>query len=175
MHITAALLLLLPCDPPDAFDLLSPAIQAFCISLEVLDERERSYVLARGADFAADLALLRGRFRELHDAPRLADRHRFPERPLINECLAVNRAFRQQLDIRWRMAVHDSWIWKDALNETDRLYCVWDVARDAQCEYYYVAVRRQALLRLRELLGEEAYYAGQMPPWIPLWRFQEIR
>jgi hypothetical protein len=62
-----------------------------------------------------------------------------------------------------------------ALQETDRLYQVWDAVRDARCDYYYVTVRRQALKRLRELIGDEAYYSASFPPCVPFWRFQQIR
>ena len=66
------------------------------------------------------------------------------------------------------------WELRTALQETDHLYYIWDTVRDARCEYYYVTVRRQALKRLRDLLGEEAYYTTKLPPFVPLWRFQSI-
>jgi hypothetical protein len=37
-----------------------------------------------------------------------------------------------------------------------------------------VTVRRQALKKLREMIGENAYYYGQMPPSVPVWRFREV-
>ena len=61
-----------------------------------------------------------------------------------------------------------------ALNETDHLYQVWDSVRDARCNYYYVTVRRQALKTLREMIGTEAFYRGELPPHVPVWRFPEI-
>jgi hypothetical protein len=42
--------------------------------------------------------------------------------------------------------------------------------RDARCDYYYVAYRRQALQQLREAIGPQAFYSGRMPPHVPLWR-----
>ena len=62
-----------------------------------------------------------------------------------------------------------------ALKETDWLYQIWDAVRDARCEYYYVTVRRQALKRLQTMLGSEAYSAADLPPYVPVWRFQEIK
>ena len=47
---------------------------------------------------------------------------------------------------------------------------VWDKVRDVHCEYHYVTYRRQALQELRELVGPRAYYTGQLPPHVPLWR-----
>ena len=46
--------------------------------------------------------------------------------------------------------------------------------RDARCEYYYITVRRQALKRLRTMIGAEAYDAAELPPYVPLWRFLEL-
>ena len=66
------------------------------------------------------------------------------------------------------------WEVRAILQETDQLYQIWDTVRDARCEYYYVTVRRQALKRLREALGDEAYFSGRLPPHVPLWRFQQI-
>ena len=59
------------------------------------------------------------------------------------------------------------------LAETDRLYLVWDAVRDARCDFYYVTVRRQALKKLRDLVGDEAYATGELPPNVPTWRFRE--
>ena len=44
-------------------------------------------------------------------------------------------------------------------------------ARHAACEYYYVTVRRQALKKLKEMIGDQAYYSGSLPPHVPVWRF----
>ncbi len=60
------------------------------------------------------------------------------------------------------------------LDETKRLYRVWDAVRDSKCEFYYVTVRRQALRKLRDLVGPEAYEAGDLPPHVPVWRFQAM-
>src|SRR5438093_1541624 len=77
--------------------------------------------------------------------------------------------FRQPLELlNW-------WELRVALQETDHLYQVWDAVRDARCDYYYVTVRRLALKRLRDLVGEEAYYSSNLPPCVPLWRFEQIR
>ena len=58
--------------------------------------------------------------------------------------------------------------------EVDRLYQIWDTTRDARCEYYYIHVRRGALKKLRDAVGEEAYYSGTLPPHVPVWRFARI-
>jgi len=69
-------------------------------------------------------------------------------------------------------------VW-DALADAQRTYwqddccfsgwpgvgCVWAVSDE---------VRRAALRRLRELLGEADYAAGRMPPPVPWWTFRPI-
>jgi hypothetical protein len=160
--------------PPPLYDALRPALQELAIRWEIMDPREKRYVLARPEDFQADLKLLCRRYRRLLDAPRLADCYRFPDRATINDLLAFNRTYRQFLTARQPVDLVHAEELREALNETDQLYQVWDAVRDARCNYYYVTVRRQALQQLRTLIGERAYYAGILPPHVPLWRFPEI-
>jgi hypothetical protein len=104
----------------------------------------------------------------------LHDCERFPDRAAINDMLAFNRSYRQHMDACQPVNLSRWWEFRAVLQETDQLYQIWDTARDARCDYYYVTVRRQALKKLRELVGAEVYYSGEMPPYVPLWRFQQI-
>ena len=56
--------------------------------------------------------------------------------------------------------------------EADQLYRVWDAVRDARCDFYYVTARRQALHKLRNAIGDDAYACGALPPNIPVWRLR---
>lgn len=159
---------------PDVFPHVGPTLQTLAVQWELLDPREVRYVLARPEEFTADLQLLRRRYYELADAPDLNDCQRFPDRTSVNEMLAFNRAYRRHIDIRQPVELSRWWELRTILQETDQLYQVWDTVRDARCEYYYVTVRRQALKRLRELVGTQAYYSGELPPYVPVWRFQNI-
>lgn len=160
--------------PPEAYARLQPTLQALAVEWEILDPREVRYVMARPEDFAADLKLLRRRYHELADAPPLLDHVRFPDRSLVSDLLAFNRTYRQHLDGRQALSMAPSWDLQETVQETDRLYQIWDSVRDAGCDYYYVTVRRTALKRLRDLIGANAYCAGHLPPHVPLWRFQQI-
>jgi hypothetical protein len=151
-----------------------PALQALAVSKEVLDARETRYVLTQPGEFGNDLKLLRRRYCELTDAPPLEDCFRFPDRATINDLLAFNRAYRQHLDNRQALEQTFWWELREAVQETERLYQIWDTVRDARCDYYYVTVRRQALKKLRETLGEDAYWTGTLPPHVPVWRFARI-
>jgi hypothetical protein len=179
-HLLAFILLTTTPGTPDPARLagLYPALrlplQAMAVRWEILDPREARFILARPEDFAADLALLRHRFQDLADAPLLADSQRFPDRATVNDLLAFNRAYRQHVDMRQPVELVHWWELRTALQETDYLYEVWDKVRDARCDYYYVTVRRLALKQLRDLVGEDAYYAGTLPPCVPIWRQQQL-
>jgi hypothetical protein len=157
---------------PEMYTAVRTTLQAVAIEWEILDPREVRYILTRSEDFASDLKLLRRRYQDLKDAPPLNDCNRFPDRSTISDLLAFNRAYRQHLDSRQSVDLVHGWEVRDALQEADSLYRVWDTARDARCDYYYVTVRRQALKRLREMVGAEAYYTSTLPPHVPVWRFQ---
>jgi hypothetical protein len=160
--------------PGDGLAAVRPTLQSLAVNWEVLDPREMRYVLTRQEDFSSDVKLLRRRYRELADAPPLQDCMRFPDRALINELLAFNRAYRQHLDNRQALEQAFWWELREAVQETERLYEVWDTVRDARCDYYYITVRRQALKKLRATVGENAYWSGRLPPHVPIWRFARI-
>jgi len=178
--VLAVALLALPPDTSDGaeaadtFATVRPTLQQVAVSWEVLDPRETKYVLTRGEDFLSDLKLLRRRYQDLSEAPPVADSFRFPDRQLVNELLAFNRSYRQHLDQRQAMEPALFWELREATLEADRLYQLWDNIRDARCEYYYVTVRRQALKKIKDMIGEAHYYNGQLPPHVPVWRFARI-
>ena len=151
------------------FDTLGPDLKAIALHLELLDPKE-TYVLEERDDFAGDLKLLQGRYQDLRAAPPLVDCQRFPDREMVGDLLAFNRLYREGLHNRLNVDRVHSEDLKAALSETDFLYRVWDKVRDARCEYYYVTYRRQALQELRDMVGARAYYTGQLPPHVPLWR-----
>jgi hypothetical protein len=154
--------------------LLAPTLQTLAVQWEILDPREMRYVLARPEDFSSDLQLLRRRYHELTEAPMLQDCERFPDRATVNDLLAFNRAYRRHIDVRQPVELSRWWELRTVLQETEYLYQVWDKVRDARCEYYYVTVRRKALKDLRDMVGDDAYYSGQLPPYVPVWRFQPV-
>ena len=149
------------------------ALREQAIRCEILDPREER--LSRLDQFGADLTTLRQRHRDLRNAPPLADALRFPNRRQVSEMLQFNRDYRKHLKERQVVDLYRGSVFKDAIRETDDLYHVWDLVREATCEIYYVPVRRQALTDLRALIGPAAYFAGDLPPYVPLWRFVESR
>jgi hypothetical protein len=177
----AAILLTTPpgtpeaCPPADQFPAVRDAVHHLAVDWEILDPRETRYVMTRPEDFCGDLNMLRRRYRELADAPPVADSFRFPDRNAVNELVQFNRAFRKHLDQRQQYEADRADQLRTVMWETDRLYAVWDAVRDARCEFYYVTVRRHALMKLKEQLGDEAYAVGKLPPTVPTWRFNEMK
>jgi hypothetical protein len=153
---------------------IQTAIHHVAVQWEIMDPREVKFLLTRQEDMKEDLDLLRKRQQDLQDAPRVNDSMRFPDRKAVNEMLTFNRAFRRYVDMKTTLEPDRRFDYGETLRETDRLYQVWDAVRDARCDFYYVNVRRQALKRVRELVGAEAYYNANLPPSIPTWRFQEM-
>jgi hypothetical protein len=153
---------------------VAPKLRVLAVQWEILDPRELRYMLTRPEDFYADLQLLYRRYENLADAPRLDDCLRFPDRATVNDLLAFNRAYRRHIDVRKPLELSRWWEYHSLLQETEQLYRIWDAVRDARCEYYYVTIRREALKQLRELVGPEVYYSGQLPPPVPVWRFETI-
>jgi len=178
-YLVAVTLLTAPADTPEPapdpadWTALQEALIAVSIDWEILDRRETRYVFARIEDFEDNVNLIRRRYVELSNAPKLDDCRRFPDHRTVNELLGFNRAYRRYLDARQPMDQDRSAQLGEVLKETDSLYHIWDAVRDARCDYYYVTVRRQALKRLKELLGDDEYRTGTLPPYVPLWRFEE--
>jgi len=173
--VLAAVLLSAPKDLPVLpeqagwLEAMRPCLLAVAIDAEILDPRERAFLFTQ--DLIGDLAMLRSRKDEFARAPLLSECERFPERKLINDLLALNRSYRNDLNARLTLdSIHMEEL-RTAIGETDQLYQAWDTVRDARCDYYYVTVRRQSLQLLRDLIGAEAFYNGQMPPNVPVWHF----
>ena len=179
--IIAAMLLTtppgVPESPPDEgrWPAVRDAVHQLAVQWEILDPRETRYVLTRPDDFCGDLNMLRRRYVELLDAPPVADGRRFPDRAAVNELVRFNRSYRKHLDQRQLLEVDRADALRGVMWETDRLYQVWDAVRDARCEFYYITVRRHALRKLKDLIGDEAYQTASLPPNVPTWRFAEMR
>jgi hypothetical protein len=150
------------------------AVVGLALDWEILDSREAPGMLTSPESAGRDLEMLRRRYRDLRDAPSAADAYRFPGRAMINEYLAFNRAYKTFVESREPMEVGDRTDIRGAAQEADELYDIWNTLKEARTEYYYITVRRAALKRLRDLLGEDAYQGAILPPHVPIWRFQEV-
>jgi hypothetical protein len=157
--------------PEDRWITVRDAVHQTAVAWELMDPRETRYIMATRGDFEADLNLLRKRYADLADAPRLSECRRLPDRQMVNELIKFNRAYRKNLEERQAWESDRADLFHAAIQETDRLYRQWDAVRDAQTDFYYVTVRRTALKKLRDAIGTDAFTAGRMPPYVPEWRF----
>lgn len=156
---------------PDRWPAVQGAIHKIAIEWEILDPRETGYVMAKVEDYQGDLDFLRQRRIDFADAPKLMDAGRLPERRLMDDYIQFNRAFRKHLDVRLLWEADRADIIGEAVRETDRLCRLWDAMREAKCDFHYVTYRREALKKLKNGLGEDVYLSGELPPYVPEWRF----
>lgn len=180
LALAVSLIVSAPGTPAPEFDAdewpkVQAAVWKVAIDWELMDTRETSFMLTRPEDLKDDLDILRRRYAEFRNAPLLNDSKRFPEREVVNEMISFNRALRKHIDARRHVDTDRGGAYRAALRETDKLYQVWDAVRDAKCDFYYVTTRRAALKKVRDLIGAEAYEAGNLPPYVPTWRFEETK
>ena len=105
------------------------------------------------------------------------DLARFPPRPMVQAACAFGSHYRAYMDRqRWFGMVGRPEDYRLASDEAAECQAVWD-ALDWVHHWHlnkdpYKA--REWLDRLRELIGEEDWTAGTMPPPAPFWRFREV-
>lgn len=157
------------------YSYLRGTCRQLALEMELMDPREAKFIFEKEEDFSNDLRIVQRRHQELHDAPHSYDGYKFPSREACNDLLAFNRAYRAGIELKIALTVDQikQYELREVIIETDQLYEIWDTVRDANCEYYYITVRRNALKKLKDKLGN-AYYDGALPPHVPLWRFQRI-
>lgn len=112
-------------------------------------------------------------FLAFHADPPLADAARFPTFLECQDNLAFNRAYVCYLEGRLAWEA-DQEAGAESISEAKQLRAVWQVLWHVQHPHHADCCRHESLRELKQLLGDEAYYAGRMPPHVPLWRFQEI-
>lgn len=168
----AVLLLLSPTTPPVSSRAPEPlwaALKRVAQATEVVGPHERW-----ATDFRSELAYCRRHYRELDEAPPLQDCLRLPSAEMAVGYCRLNWSYQEGLKARRWVNRHRWDELSEALEEAQKLYQVWELVRESLSPDRSWACRRRALLRLRESLGPAAYYAGDLPPCLPHWRFAEI-
>ena len=131
-----------------------------------MDPEERGWFFCNPEELFRDARIMQERAIELRNCPPLSDAIRFPNKKIGNASCMLNYRCAESLRL-----LRDLYPWNQQINrnlyECARRYAIWDAARDAQCSYYRMPQRRRSLRTLRELLGPEAYYRGEMPDPIP--------
>lgn len=104
--------------------------------------------------------------------PPIQDVHRFPPLAVCQEAKAFNHRFREYLRGRMTWDLARAEMLRDVQAEAEACFQAWDwAAAAAGGEGRDTRYHRYSLWRLRDLIGWEAYYAGDIGPCVPLWRF----
>lgn len=107
--------------------------------------------------------------------PPLRDLDRFPPVEIAVSCKEFNVAYCNHLKANYPIRTEHYDDWREAYAEAFRLYQAWDYLAAAhgvegQNELYW----RLCLRVLKEIIGDRAYYAGDMPPCVPYHIFTPI-
>jgi len=150
------------------------ALRSWAVREELVGTEEARWLLERPRDLPAFLLVIHERRTRLACCPHLWELGRFPPREYVQAQWRFAHAFRAHC--QQRIAEHDdqAGAWAMALAESTPLYAAWDALDDATCVGRDVADRREALGRLRRVLGEERWYKGEMPECVPVWRFARV-
>lgn len=160
--------------PEAARPLLFAPMRHLAVSMDLLSEKESGWHLHlwTKASWRGDLENLRCRYRDVKDAPPSTDARLFPTAEHCQKLIDFNVEHQSWLDAQviifpWKN--FDNWI-----AENRKLKYTWELVKYSTQDYHDLSKRRLALKHLRHTLGDDAYYRGQLPPHVPVWRFQRI-
>ena len=145
------------------------ALKLAALKLEVVGPTERWI-----PDFRSEANYVKNHWRELKNAPPLGDVVRFPVEYISKQNRVFNLQYQHNMELK--KCVY-SWKFEDmeeGIREAKGLQQVWVLVDTAVCPTQSWCCRRKALMELRELRGDEAYYSGDLPPCVPLWRFATV-
>ena len=155
-----------------------PSIRAAFLKVsmdwQILDERECRYYMAKRDDFQGDLTILRNRYQEFKDLPKVEEAGWLPPCDISAKLIAFNRAYKSHLETRLIWESDRADIIRVVIDETEQCYQVWDAIRGARSEWAYVTQRRLSLARAKKLMGEAAYNRFELPEYVPIWRFTPL-
>jgi hypothetical protein len=148
------------------------ALTQVCLEIEIMDKRE-SYMFVKREEIPSDIRIMAGRYYNLKDAPRLSECIKLPTKEFAAEAINFNRKINTMLTNRAALETDRADGFKEAITDNEKLYKLWDAVRDARCEFYYVTVRRLAMKKIIDAIGEENFDLGKLPLPAPEYLFQE--
>jgi hypothetical protein len=134
--------------------------------LELTDQRT-----SWTAHFESEVLWARSRAREFLSYPKMIHCQGFPDWKTCARYVDCNSAY--QRHIRMLLEVRRRADLVLFLAEAAKLARIWTLVLVITQEQLQLWERRRALNELRELIGREAFYAKQLPPPVPVWRFEE--
>ena len=167
--IVVLALLSLPIEVPVPRNVPEPVwdtLKRVSLAIEIVGPHERWR-----SDFQAEFSYVHTHWRELAEAPPLADSYRFPPAYVAAEYCRFNTTYQEYLRSRRWLFHHHQDAYSLCLKESKYLALIWTAVYGSVDRSSSFVSQRRYLTRLRELLGLEAYYAGDLPPPVPLWWF----
>lgn len=102
----------------------------------------------------------------------LRDLDRFPSEAVASRHVAFSMSHIEWVEMQGQLNPRDDWTpW---LWEAKMLHGAWEDLWWAADESVTDEIRLSRLSRLRDRLGLRAYFRGEMPPCVPLWRFRSL-
>ena len=179
LEALAAVILITSPQPLVVKEALLPSKEAVyeaALYLEIISDFEKpawnldSDLASTHATFASTITDLRYRYNYLKDFPRVEECARLPSWVVCENFLMENSTYQKSLCERQKYDVLHASELDAAIKETKALSLFWKTLHTAQTTHYTINIRRDALNRVRELSGTSAFYRGELPPHLPLWR-----
>lgn len=150
---------------------LQSAIHRVAIDWEIMDPREKKFIVTSAAGLENDIDVLRRRYVLLDGAPMSVDASRFPATHIIQRHIEENRNLKSVIENRIHLDSDRASGFRLALIELDEIHHAWCTLQYAKSAWNYTHIRRAELKRLLGVLGREDYASAKMPPATPEWRF----
>lgn len=151
------------------FKAIATALRELAIELEIMDPRDSSFTDPQ--QFIPDLDYLKTTRVELADAPLLLYADKLPRSAMALRLKEFNVLYRNNLEKRIPWERDREWLIRTCIDEARELWAVWDNIHDAGNVHVYVNHRRRCLKRVMEYVGRDAFYRGELPDFVPTWRF----
>lgn len=111
---------------------------------------------------------------EFINAPRMHELERFPSREIVQEHIHFARQYSWNLEKAAEVDFAFAPYYLATQREIQNSLRYWQTLNSATSSYVYLYGRRKYLMELKEMLGDEAFYRGELPPHVPYWNFREV-
>jgi hypothetical protein len=182
--VTATMMITAPEETPveiptgKRFQEMVYAIHTVAIGMQIMDEREKGYFFTSNVTFTSDMNIIRRRHNDLKDVPMIESMGRFPSREMIYPLVKFNRDFNCKMTERMRWESDRADFYRLVLEENRQLFEIWDSLMDANSPHMMVNYRRYYLkvfkCKLEKMQGEGAFLTGELPDYVPSWRFAKL-
>lgn len=104
----------------------------------------------------------------------LQDVHWLPDRQTLQALKSFNKDYRDHVEILMLIDTGNSCYWREVHRDAKRRWVILDLADDARNDNASPCYRRWAILELREMIGDDAFFNRRLPDPVPLWAFCEV-